>query len=85
VRSLFRDTESDLVSLFRELADDPPKRENVPLIMKFAIRGTPDDIAGLRRKLEEWLEECENVSAEEGEDSSSYSGLLAFYPRPDNA
>lgn len=84
IRSIFRDTESDLVSLFRDIGENKPEPEDMPLVMKFAIHGTSDDIAGFRAKLDELIEECEEISAggEMAEGSSSYSGLVAFYPRP---
>ncbi len=86
VRSLFRDTESDLVRLFDEIGDDEPKEEETPIVMKFSIRGTEDDVAGLRSRLDEWIKECELLAEDETENegSSSYSGMLAFYRRPDN-
>ena len=87
VRSVFRDTESDLASLFREISDGASDRDSMPMVMKFAIRGTSSDIAGFRRKLDALIEESEGMS-EKGEDapgSASYSGLLAFYPRPANS
>jgi len=85
MRSIFRDTESDLVRLFAESADNKPETEELPLVVKFAIRGTPDDIEQLRGKLESLLEECNSLSSE-GEDpeaTESYAGLLTFYRRPD--
>jgi len=84
IRSLFRDTESDLVNLFSEFGEGKPEKEDMPLVMKLSIRGTADDIAGLRSKLEEWVAECEILAGDETENegSSSYSGLLAFYRRP---
>lgn len=84
VRSLFRDTESDLVRLFGEIGDSKLEKEDTPIVMKFSIRGTKDDIAGLRSKLDEWIEECDSLSGDETakEGSSSYSGMLAFYRRP---
>jgi len=84
IRSIFRDTESDLVSLFRDIGENKPEPEDMPLVMKFAIHGTSGDIAGFRAKLDELIEECEEISAggEMAEGSSSYSGLVAFYPRP---
>jgi len=84
MRSIFRDTESDLGSLFQQMGDNKPSREEMPFVMRFAIRGTPADIAGLRARFEELLEECERLSEDrqEAKDSVSYSGLLAFYPRP---
>ena len=71
--------------LFAESADNKPETEELPLVVKFAIRGTPDDIEQLRGKLESLLEECNSLSSE-GEDpeaTESYAGLLTFYRRPD--
>ena len=85
MRSIFRDTEADLVRLFAESDDNKPETEELPLVVKFAIRGTPDDIEQLRGKLESLLEECNSLSSE-GEDpkaTESYAGLLTFYRRPD--
>jgi len=84
MRAIFRDTESDLASLFQQMGDNKPSREEMPFVMKFAIHGTPADIAGLRARFEELLEECERLSEnrEEANDCVSYSGLLAFYRRP---
>ena len=54
--------------------------------MRVAVRGNDDDIARLRAKLDEWLEECQTLaeSAEGRDDDVAYSGLLAFYPQPDD-
>lgn len=84
MRSIFRDTESDLVSLFREIGDNPPECEDKPLVVKFGVHGTPEDIAGLRTKLDELLEECKRISAknDSAEGCATYSGLLILYPRP---
>ena len=84
VRTLFRDTESDLVRLFGELGDVEAEGDDVPMVMKFAIRGSEEEIAGLRCKFDEWVKECENLAEgkSENEGSSSYTGLLAFYRQP---
>jgi DNA-binding transcriptional ArsR family regulator len=84
MRSLFRDTESDLVSLFNELGDNTPDNEALPVVMKFSIRGTHREVAVLRARLEDWLKDCESLASEgdASKNSVSYSGLLAFYPRP---
>jgi len=86
VRSLFRDTESDVVRLLGEIGAEKPAEEDAPIVMKFAVRGTEDDIAGLRAKLDEWVKECEILAADETEKegSSAYSGMLAFYRRPED-
>lgn len=85
VRSVFRDTESDLVRLFGEFSANPPAKEELPLVVKFAMRGTPADIAAMREKLEAWLEQCKDLSADGADDeqSESYAGLLTLYRRPE--
>lgn len=82
IRSLFRNAESDLVRIIDEQGGDTPNPEDLPLVMKVAIRGSQDEIADLRKKLESWLAECEALAKAEdiSEDSVSYTGLLAFYP-----
>lgn len=87
MRNLIRDTESDLVSLFRQMGDSTPEPEAMPVVMKLGIRGTPEEIAEMRGKLVEWLDECDKLSVDPDleEQRVSYSGLLAFYPRPDSA
>jgi DNA-binding transcriptional ArsR family regulator len=82
MRSLIRDTESELVSIMSR-ADDSSL--DAGLLMRVAVRGTEDEIEKLGKKLQEWLEECQAL-AESGEgrdDGIAYSGLLAFYPQPD--
>jgi len=82
IRSLFRDTESDLLRIINEQEGDTDNPDDLPLVMKVAIRGSRDEIAGLRRKLDSWLEACEVLATadDQSEDSVSYNGLLAFYP-----
>ena len=82
IRSLFRNTESDLLRIFEEQRGDTPDHDDVPLLMKVAIRGSRDEIAGLRTKLESFLADCNALATAEevSEDSVSYNGLLVFYP-----
>jgi len=85
LRSIFRDTESDLVRILDRLKDSEPDPEDLPLVMRLGIRGTPEEIQRLQEKLDEWMEECKNLSCDRDEtpDTKSYSGLLAFYQSPD--
>ena len=85
MRSLLRETESDLVRLFSREDNAGQDASRAPLLMRVAVRGDDDDIARLREKLDEWLEECQTLaeSAEGQDDGVAYSGLLAFYPQPD--
>jgi DNA-binding transcriptional ArsR family regulator len=86
LRSIFRDTESDLVRIFDRLKDGEPDPEDLPLVMRLGIRGTAEEIQRLQEKLDEWMEECKSLSCdrEDTPDMKSYSGLLAFYQRPDS-
>ena len=86
LRSIFRDTESDLVRIFGQLKDGEPDPEDLPLVMRLGIRGTAEEIQRLQEKLDEWMEECKSLSCDQEDtpDMKSYSGLLAFYQRPDN-
>ena len=85
LRSVFRDTESELVRLFQSHRSDTLSEEELPLIMKVGVRGTADEIARLREKLDEWLEECNAMDdgREDLGDLESYTGFLAFFKRPD--
>jgi len=85
LRSVFRDTESELIRWFDQNEVTDPEADDVPVIMKFAVRGTPDEVAEMSKKLEAWLEECKSAGSdvEENADWVTYSGLIAFYQRPD--
>lgn len=82
IRSLFRDTESDLLRIFAAQGDDEPDPDDLPVVMKVALSGSRAQIEDLKGKLDAWLTECETLAAVEdlSEDSVSYNGLLAFYP-----
>ena len=85
VRSVFRDTESELVRFFDSHKDETLSEAQMPLIMKVGIRGTADEIASLRQKLDAWLDECNAMDdgREDLSDLESYTGFLAFFKRPD--
>ena len=84
LRSVFWETESELVRWFETHEITDPEDENVPFIMKFGVRGTPEQVAEMSKKLEAWLEECKaaGCDVEDSPDLVSYSGLIAFYKRP---
>ena len=87
IRTLLRDTESDLVRIFDayKAAGAPPEDDEMPIVMRVAVRGRPEEIQALRAKLEEWHKETSELHGER-EDSDefvSWSGLLAFYPEQD--
>lgn len=84
LRSVIRDTEAELVRWFDEHEVIDPDSDDVPFIMKFGVRGTPEQVAEMREKLELWLEECKEAGGqdEDSPDLVSYSGLIAFYERP---
>ena len=85
VRSLFRDTESEMMRCFVRLRAGDTDCKELPMVVKVGMRGTPQDIARLRAKLDEWLDECKATSsgAEDDEELVSLTGLLALYPRQD--
>jgi DNA-binding transcriptional ArsR family regulator len=82
MRSLFRDTESDILRLLESHKGEVPAKEKLPLLMKVAVRASADEIQALRAKLEEWVAECETLAAatDYSEPGESYSALLTFYP-----
>ena len=86
IRSLLRDTESDLLQLAALDDDKLPAGHEAPLLMRVAIRASKAEIAGLRKKLEEWMSEVQTLAdtadAPETDDDVSYAGLLAFYSLP---
>jgi DNA-binding transcriptional ArsR family regulator len=83
IRALFRDTESDLVHIFERGDVAEMLEDEGPIVMRFAIRGTPAEIKAMRAKLEEWLQDCSNLCGErdDADEMESWSGLLAFYPQ----
>ena len=87
IRSLLRDTESDLVKIFEAYtaAGATPPDEELPIVMRVGVRGTPEEIQALRAKLEEWHKECSETRGdrEDSDEFVSWSGLLAFYPEQD--
>lgn len=87
IRSLLRDTESDLVRFYDKhmQAGELPADKDLPIVMRVAVRGTPEEIQALRDKLEDWHEECSAMRGdrEDSGDLVSWSGLLAFYPEQD--
>lgn len=84
IRSLLRETESDLVKIFDayKAAGETPGDEELPIVMRIGVRGTPEEIQSLRQKLEDWHKESSATCAdrEDSEDLESWSGLIAFYP-----
>lgn len=52
-----------------------------PVVTRLRLRGSPAELADLRRQLEEWLEAVQNLSEEPGDGESEEAGILiAFYP-----
>ena len=84
IRSVFRDAESDLVRVFDALEGDEDE-DSQPIVMKLAVRASQQEIAGLRRRLEDWLADCDTLQDQDADDRSlvTWDALLTFYPRPD--
>ena len=85
VRNLFRDTESEVVRVAAGLSEADNDSAESTILMRFAVRGTAEEIDTLREKLEGWLAECGALDAEDESrgDLLTYAGMIAFYPRPD--
>ncbi len=83
IRSVLRETESELVRLFEHQAEQGEDGEQAGIFMRMAIKGTPEEIEQLNDKLSEWLEECNSIPDDRADTSGleSYAALLAFYPR----
>lgn len=83
IRSLFRQSETELVRFFEQHRDDPPADDELPLVMRFGIRGTPEEINALKSKLEDWLEDVKGRSRnrEDSDDLVSWSCLMALHPQ----
>ena len=60
-----------------------PDRDELPMVVKLSMRGTPEEIKRLKDKLEGWLEEVKSLAGDEedGDDLESWTGLLAMYPK----
>lgn len=85
MRSLFRETEADLLHLLEQPEESFTESAGQPLLIRVALSGNKREIGRLRDKLEEWLKECDEL-AEKGErqdDDVAYAGLLTFYPVPE--
>jgi len=87
VRTLLRETESDLLRISTLDEDDIPTGAEGPIVMRFAIRASTDEISVIKTKLDEWLAEIQTLAdtkaaAEFSEDEVDYAGLLTFYPLP---
>ena len=86
VRTVLRDTQSELLQCFSELRDDDISEDDLPMIAKFAFRGTQDEIREMRQKIEALLaeaaERCDK--SHDTDEPVSYSGLVAFYPQTGN-
>lgn len=85
VRSLLRDTESDLLRLFAIDEDTIRKTMLLPIVGRVSLRGSKEQIAEIRNKLQDWMADVQalvDVVEETGDstDYVNYAGLMAFYP-----
>lgn len=87
VRSLLRDTESEVADCFVRLrdAETKPERDELPLVVKLSMRGTPEEIKRLKDELEKWIEEVKSHCGDDDDENlESWTGLLALYPKHDD-
>lgn len=83
LKSVLRDTESDLVRIFDEFRETDVRPDDLPMVAKFAVRGTQEEVLAIRGKLEALLQECGTTGTDrdDSEEIVSYMGLVAFYPQ----
>lgn len=75
LREVLRAGERELLDALAR-ADDG---EHAPIAMRLRIKANPARIAGLRRKLLDWIEEAD-ADDEAGEATDEAGALIAFYP-----
>lgn len=88
VKGLLRDTENELLPLLSEIDGDISDTGEINgisvedlLLMRLVIEASDAQISALRKKLLEWLEECQELpSAGDGEATKSFRGLVVLYP-----
>ena len=84
VRSLLRETESDLLHVFDRHREGDGPADELPVVMRFSLRGTPAEIQAMRAKLEDWLQDCTALCGDDAsDDQEAWSGMLALYRQPD--
>lgn len=89
LRGVIRDTESALLRSIAEHKPDACNKDELPLLAKFTMRGSRTEVAGMRQRLEDWLEDCKAMEAKGKQrrdgngdaDELSYAGLLTIFPR----
>lgn len=82
MRSLFRETEADLMRLLDQPEESLEEPAAQPLVFRATVSASKREIGRLRDKLEEWLEECDALAetGERSDDDVAYAGLVSFYP-----
>ena len=84
VRSLLRETERDLLRVLDRHRESDRPADELPVVMRFSLRGTPAEIQAMRAKLEDWLQDCTALCGDDAsDDQEAWSGMLAFYRQPD--
>lgn len=53
-----------------------------PTIVRFEMRGTPEEIKQYRQKLLNLLQDCKESDSDDTSDIMDFSGSIIFYPRP---
>ncbi len=83
LQRLFRDVESEFVRVFRREQAAGTDHDDMPMVMRVAVRGSPDQIRELRDRLDDWLQQCGGMcnGRDDSDDLVSYAGFVAFYPQ----
>lgn len=83
VRGIMRDTEQEVMSVFDNAGADHllSREDTAPIVMRISVQGTASQMASLQKKLNDWIQECEQTNAENSdEEKRSFRGLVMFYP-----
>jgi len=82
IQSVLRDTESEILPLLDDVAPEGSTDDELSaLLMRVSIRGSKAQMKALRKKLAEWIEECESLKPDENDKQNvSFRGLVTFYP-----
>ncbi len=75
-------TRTELRQSAAHFSDKALEHELNPTIIRFEMKGTPDEIKAHRQKLLEVLQDCKESSSKNKSDVMTFSGSIIFYPRP---
>ena len=81
-QTILREAENEVLPLLDNAETETSVEDELAaLLFRIAIQGSKTQIIALRKKLTEWLEECESLESDAKDDQRmSFRGLVLFYP-----